>query len=83
MEVNGQLHSPATFTLGKNPDTRWEGVWVTPELVQSFWRREKSLGSVGIKIPDSPAHSLVTVPATLPQLIRVKSINVKRNTDMI
>jgi len=28
----------------------------------TFWRREKSLAPSGIQTPDSPAHSLVTIP---------------------
>jgi hypothetical protein len=32
------------------------------EPVWTFQRREKSLAPSGIQIPDSPAHSLVTIP---------------------
>jgi len=35
MEVSGQFHAPAAFTLGgKTPGTHWVGGWLVPEPVK-------------------------------------------------
>jgi len=52
--VSGQLHAPTP--LPSAPIQREAG-W-TPELVWTFWRREKSHILARIRTPDRPAHSL-------------------------
>jgi hypothetical protein len=41
---------------------------VEPITFWTFWRRQKSLASTGIRTPDRPALSIFTIPATLPLL---------------
>jgi len=53
MEMNGQLHTPATLPPGK--------VARATQLVWMFWRREMPVTPARNQTPGSPAHSLVTV----------------------
>jgi len=52
MEVSGEHHTPAAFSLGKNPGTHW--------APQSVWRIGKSLTCGGIRKPDYPTLSLIS-----------------------
>jgi len=42
-----------------------EAVWGAPEPVWTLWNTEKSLVLSMIRIPDRPAHSLITIPTLL------------------
>jgi hypothetical protein len=59
MEVGGQLHTPATLALGKEPTapTEYETGWAL-EPVLMLWRREKSCPCQKLK-PSQPIHSLL------------------------
>jgi hypothetical protein len=45
----------------------YEAAWV-PEMVWTFWRREKFLAPTGIQTPDHPACDLVATRTMLLQL---------------
>ena len=61
-QVSKQLHAPAFLPPGKNPGSYRIGGWVDPGACLDARRREKSVVSAGIRTPDRPAHTLVTVP---------------------
>jgi len=63
MEINGQLHTPATVPPGK--------VAGLPQLVWMFWRREMPVTPARNQTPGSPAHILVTVLTELLSVIYV------------
>jgi hypothetical protein len=47
---------------------------LAPEPVWTTCKREKSLITDEIQIPDRPAHSLITIPTTLTRLPMVARI---------
>jgi hypothetical protein len=60
MEMGGQLHVPAALPTRYKPGTIWKLGWPS-EPVSTFRRREKSLPPAGIRTPDSPIRSPVTI----------------------
>jgi hypothetical protein len=63
MEVSGNFMPQLLYSWGRTlvPKAGW-----APELVWTFWRREKFLCPTGIRTLDRPAHSLVAVLPMLP-----------------
>ena len=55
--------SNGTEPLMLNLDTRW-----APEPDWTLWRRNKLVGSAGIRNPNHPVCALVTTETTLPPL---------------
>jgi hypothetical protein len=54
MEVGGQHHAPAAFTLGKDPipivqETGW--------ALETVWIGAENLAPTGIRFPDLPARN--------------------------
>jgi len=62
MEVSSHRQAPAA--LRRYP-VNWRTVVWAPGPVSTLWRREKFLVPAGIRTPDFPAFSLVTIPAIL------------------
>jgi len=63
MEMNGQLHTPATLPPGM--------VARATQLVWMFWRRQVPVTPARNQTLGSPAHSLVTVLTELVSVIYV------------
>ena len=67
MTISSHLHAPASLPPGKNPGTHRVGGWVGPTAGLDVLE-EKSFASDGIRTPDRPARSLVTIPTLLPKI---------------
>jgi hypothetical protein len=65
MEVSGEHHAPAV-----NRVNNLTGHALGPRDRQDFWRRDKFISSVGIRTPDRPGRSAVTI---LSELFRLPS----------
>ena len=61
MELSGQLHVLAALPAGNNCDIHRIESRVAPEKVWTFWRKEKSLISAGIRKPDLPSRSVAAI----------------------
>jgi hypothetical protein len=72
MKVNDQRQKLATLSMPKgNPvHLEFEAGWGL-EIFWTFWGREKSLTSVGIRTQDRPERSAVSIPTAL-----IKTVNV-------
>lgn len=58
MEVGGQHHAVATFSLAKNPNTCPVGGWVGPRAGPDIiWSREKFLVPTGTRTLVPPIYS--------------------------
>ena len=70
MEVSGLPHTLATSPRVKSPRTYCVGSQVDPRASLDLFGKKKKIIFVpaGIRTPDRPAHSIVTVLATLSQL---------------
>ena len=62
MEVSVYPHAPAALPLRKDPWYPIKGDWVGLRADLIFLEKRKFLASAGIRTPDRPARSLVTVP---------------------
>ena len=67
MTISSQLRAPASLPRGKDPGTQRVGGWVGP-IAGLDVLEKKSLPSDGIRTPDRPDRSLVTIPTLLPQI---------------
>jgi len=53
--VGDQLHSRSAYTPRETvPVTYWTGGWVSPETIRLVLRRDKFLGSTGIRTTIAP-----------------------------
>jgi len=69
MEVSCKLYVQVVLPPGMYPGTHWLGGWVgPPQSIWTFYRRDKSVASDEIRIPDRPTRSLVAVSRTLSQI---------------
>ena len=68
MEVSGQHHASATLYKGKNHGTHWIGGGVGPKNSPDVVRQRKISTTAGIRTPDRPARSLITIPTTISRL---------------
>lgn len=50
----------------------FEGLIMSMPYAWTFFRREKSFLPAGIRTPDHPARSLVTVPTELTRILRMR-----------
>jgi len=66
-EARGEPHAPATLSQTKSRTSRWTSCWERLEEVLGVLKKKMALSCTGIRTPDRPAHSLVTVPTELPQ----------------
>jgi hypothetical protein len=69
---------PAALSQERNAVLTKQKIMLALELARTFQRREKSLASTRIQIPDHPDSSLVTTPTTTFIHITKKIINVTR-----
>jgi hypothetical protein len=64
MKVSRQLHAAAALPSEKIVVPIYEAGWA-PEPACTFWGRRESPEIDGIRIPDSPARSIVTIVTEL------------------
>jgi len=66
MEESGQHHIVADLSPGDNPGTYWIGGRMRPGVCLDVYgerkKKKKSVTPTGIRTPDRPTRSLVTVP---------------------
>ena len=67
MKFNDERRALAT-ARGNNPIPNVQEDGWAPERGCTFLKREKSLGSAGIRTPYSPSRGSVTIPTRLPRL---------------
>jgi hypothetical protein len=66
--MSGQVTTRLLYTRERTPIRTEKEAASASEPVRIFWEREKSLSSIGIRIPDRPAYSLVSVLTTISRL---------------
>jgi len=64
MEVSDYLHTPTALFQERNAVLTKQKTMLALDMTWTFHRREKSLASTRIQIPDRPASSLVTIMTT-------------------
>ena len=68
MEEGGELHSAAALPPKENCAIYCKGACVDPRGGVDVLKKRSSLTSPGIRAPDRPAHSLLTVLTALHRL---------------
>jgi len=66
--MNNQIQAPAALNPWNNLGTHWTGDLVEPIIGPDISEKRKLSSPTGIRTPDRPAHSIVTVPTTLAQV---------------